>query len=249
MSVRGNFIFVETGQCGNQLGYSLLDSLHSQLSSFEDSNARYDTADAHCSSEMLDMYFRPPSLRREQRFARAVCLDTEPKVIHDCMSKSGRQWAIDPKSVAFRHGGAGNNWALGYEMASGEFLETSLEMIARQMELCDYGGALVFAHSVAGGTGSGLGTRISEACQDHFPASTRMNIAIAPYHFGEVVVQNYNALLCLSKISAASHAVLVSLLTCQWFRSCVQSIHLHYYSTMENASIFRCDVDHHSFIE
>lgn len=97
-------------------------------------------------------------------------------------------------------------------MASGEFLQTSIDLIRRELEFCDYSQTLVFIHSLAGGTGSGLGTRLSESCQDEFHRATRLNIAVAPYHFGEVVVQHYNAVLCLSKISAASDGVLVSLL-------------------------------------
>jgi len=68
----------------------------------------------------------------------------------------------------------------------------------------------VVIHSIAGGTGSGLGTRITEACEDEFKSATRLNVAIAPYHFGEVVVQHYNTILSLAKISTSSNGVLVS---------------------------------------
>ena len=91
-------------------------------------------------------------------------------------------------------------------MCSGEFLEASLECIRREIEICDGLPILVVTHSLAGGTGSGLGTRITEACCDEFSDVTRINLAITPYHFGEVVVQHYNALFSLSKISSASHA-------------------------------------------
>ena len=196
-----NCVFVETGQCGNQLGYALLDSLYNHLSQH----------DENCDNNYLETYFRIPYHLSQKPIARAVCLDTEPKVINESLSNASKtKWKIDQKSVAYRHGGAGNNWALGYEMASGEFLETSMNLIRRELEYCDYTQSLVFMHSVAGGTGSGLGTKISESCADEFPQSTRINIAIAPYHFGEVVVQHYNAVLCLSKISASSNAVLVS---------------------------------------
>jgi len=67
---------------------------------------------------------------------------------------------------------------------------------------------ILTVHSIAGGTGSGLGTHMTEAMADEYPDVTRMNIAITPYHFGEVVVQHYNSILSLAKISAASHAVL-----------------------------------------
>ncbi|KAJ1435557.1 Tubulin/FtsZ, GTPase domain-containing protein [Ochromonadaceae sp. CCMP2298] len=195
-----NCIFVETGQCGNQLGFSLLDTLYAHLAPSEE--LYYET--------YLDAYFRTP-INGGTPVARSVCLDTEPKVINDCLlnAERGGLWRIDPKSCAYRHGGAGNNWALGYEMGSGEFLQTSIDMIGRELEQCDYAPSLVFMHSLAGGTGSGLGTRITESCEDQFPHSTRLNVAIAPYHFGEVVVQHYNAVLCLSKVAAASHAVLI----------------------------------------
>lgn len=64
-------------------------------------------------------------------------------------------------------------------------------------------------HSTAGGTGSGLGTRLSEAVREAFPTITRVNICVSPYSTGEVAVQHYNSLLCLAKISSASDAVLL----------------------------------------
>ena len=38
-----------------------------------------------------------------------------------------------------------------------------------------------------GGTGSGLGTRITEEVRDEFSDVTRTNVAITPYHFVSVV--------------------------------------------------------------
>jgi tubulin delta len=197
-----NCIFVETGQCGNQLGFSLFDSLYAHLSPGRLSEG--------FGEDDLDPYFRH-SARNSKPLARAVCLDTEPKVINECMQRASQlgKWNIDPKSVVYRHGGAGNNWALGYEMASGEFLNISMDLIRRELEFCDHSKTIVLMHSVAGGTGSGLGTKVTECCEDEFNNATRLNIAVAPYHFGEVAVQHYNAILCLAKISAASHGVLV----------------------------------------
>lgn len=197
-----NCVFVQAGQCGNQLGHTFINEIYSHLTS---SSAKELGIESH-----LQVYFRERS-SGNRLTTRSVCLDTEPKVIHESISKANDsgKWGYDAKSIAYRHGGAGNNWALGYQMTSGEFLETSLNCIRRELEHCDYSQTLVFMHSVAGGTGSGLGTHITEACYDAFPHATRMNIAITPYHFGEVVVQHYNAMLCLSKICTSSHGVLV----------------------------------------
>jgi len=107
--------------------------------------------------------------RRKGKYsARAVCLDTEPKAIHDCIkrAKVEKNWRFDSKCIVYRHGGAGNNWALGYKMCNSEFLEASLDSIRYQLELCDQIPALVLVNSIGGGTGSGLGTKITEAVAD-----------------------------------------------------------------------------------
>jgi hypothetical protein len=92
---------------------------------------------------------------------------------------------------------------------SGEFLEIALDMVRREIEHCDYNPILLSLHSLAGGTGSGLGARMTLALRDEYRYNTRANLAILPYHFGEVVVQHYNALLSLSTITSASHGVLL----------------------------------------
>lgn len=213
-----NVIFVAAGQCGNQLCLELLNYLHQHAvdRKFFAQNAGGHSVESLSRERLIETFFscngKEDGMGYEGKplSARAVCLDTEPKVIDECLRLSHAQglWAYDPKSIAYRHGGAGNNWALGYAMAEGEFLETSLNCIRRQAERSD-GSCLVFLHSLAGGTGSGLGTRITEACRDDFEDLFRLNIAIAPHHFGEVVVQYYNALLCLAKASRASQGMLV----------------------------------------
>jgi len=231
-----NCVFIQTGQCGNQLGYSLLDKLYSHLSGTDAAAAvsadpkksqqkstrkhhlDHDEDDGWLQQQLddgasaLEKYFRYNPVSKKS-IARSVSLDTEPKVVQQCLQRSihpSSQWIIDPRSACYLHGGAGNNWALGYQMASGEFLQTSIDLVTRELEHCDCGQSLVVIHSIAGGTGSGLGTRITEACEDEFKSATRLNVAIAPYHFGEVVVQHYNTVLSLAKISASSNGVLVS---------------------------------------
>lgn len=195
-----SYVFCNVGQCGNQLGYSVLQSLCDHLGG-ENENEREDD---------VESFFRESATLENKRVARAVCIDTEPKVVNECLWRSRREagWSLDAGNVVYRHGGAGNNWAMGYQMCSGDFLDASLNCIRRELESCHQPPLLVTIHSVAGGTGSGLGTHITEAVCDEYPDVTRLNIAITPYHFGEVVVQHYNTVLSLAKISSTSHAVL-----------------------------------------
>ena len=189
---------VSSGQCGNQLGATFYEKMYGELGG------------AGGQSPEMDYFFRSSLKRPVEYIPRAVCIDTEPKVIKEVLhSPKLGQWKYDPGSAAYRHGGAGNNWSLGYQMCSGEFLEEIMDKIRRELEFCDISPAIVNMHSLAGGTGSGLGTGVSEEIADTLGNLARLNIVIAPYHFGEVVVQNYNALLSLSRVSEASHGVLV----------------------------------------
>lgn len=92
-----SYVFVEAGQCGNQLGYNMLSHTFSQLNKY-----------SH--DDQIDAFFRPS--RRHGYYARCVSLDTEPKVVNDCLERARQhgQWGFDKKSIAYRHGGAGNNW-------------------------------------------------------------------------------------------------------------------------------------------
>lgn len=54
--------------------------------------------------------------------------------------------------------------------------------------------------SLAGGTGSGLGTYVTEMLRDLFPKSFIVNEVVAPYQSGEVILQSYNSLLTLAHL-------------------------------------------------
>jgi hypothetical protein len=146
-------ITIHAGQCGNQLGYCVMNSIFSHLNQNE---------------ELMGSYFRQSSHRLPLWTARSVCLDTEPKVIHECIerSKQSKRWTLDERSSQYRHGGAGNNWAMGYQMFSADFRDESINCIRRELEHADFCTTLATIHSVGGGTGSGLGTRITEEISD-----------------------------------------------------------------------------------
>lgn len=61
--------------------------------------------------------------------------------------------------------------------------------------------------SAAGGTGSGLGSLLSEVLADEFGASARLNAVVWPHQSGEVIVQNYNAVLTMASLVDAAHGV------------------------------------------
>lgn len=104
--------------------------------------------------------------------------------------------------------GSGNNWAHGH-FEHWSVHGSSLEgQVRRSLESCDSPGNLLFLHSLSGGTGSGLGTRLLAQCADVFSDIDRIAAVVAPdsfappsrastAHDSDVVTAPYNAVLAM----------------------------------------------------
>lgn len=136
-------------------------------------------------------------------------------------------------------GGAGNNWAQGYS-AGEKLYEDIMEMVDREAEgsdslevrttssrssitkptvvvvpYCSFSLFLLLQgfmmmHSIAGGTGSGLGSFLLERLNDKFPKKLVQTYSVFPNaQEGDVVVQPYNALLTLKRLANHADSVVV----------------------------------------
>lgn len=53
---------------------------------------------------------------------------------------------------------AANNWAKGHYTEGAELIEEVIDVVRRESEACDCLSGFQLAHSLGGGTGSGMGT-------------------------------------------------------------------------------------------
>ena len=217
-------ILIGVGQCGCSVADATLEQLSThQLEKQEES-------DTFSSST----FFRQAS--DGAWHPRAVLIDTEPKAIEQCVrSRLKRQrsriqndvasptpqlWSYDPRNsaVVLGHGGAGNNWAMGYNLmtnpgnggtSSSNAPDYVLGAIRREAEQLDSLDSFCITSSAAGGTGSGLGAGLTEQLRDAFPHVPTLNAVVCPYLVGEVIVQNYNACLSFAHLAEVSDAVLL----------------------------------------
>lgn len=107
-------------------------------------------------------------------------------------------------------GGAGNNWASGY--SQGEKLhEEVFDIIDREADGSDSLEGFVLCHSIAGGTGSGMGSYIMERLSDRFPKKLIETYSVFPNQdeISDVVVQPYNSLLTLRRLTSCADCVVV----------------------------------------
>lgn len=145
---------------------------------------------------------------------RAVLVDSEPKVVSKLLSarfgaSGGEGFAFDASSAAWSQSGRGGNFALGYSGEGGTVLSTgspelltqALEAVRRQLEAC-HGTHLgtVLTHSLGGGTGSGLGSRLAEEIRDLCPSSPLLTVSVLPISSGENPAQCFNSLLALATL-------------------------------------------------
>eukprot|EP00942_MAST-04A_sp_MAST-4A-sp1_P004169 g4169.t1 len=193
------------GQCGIQVGDAIFDELASSyMLQNNGKNVTYNNFnDQHDVNNNVNAFFD------EKYHARAILVDTEAKVVANTIAKSKhRKWKysnnnkkdIDSISVV-RQGGAANNWAYGYmDQSNIEVATQTIEKVRKQIEKLDYLYGFNIISSAAGGTGSGVGTRLNEELGDIYKTIPLVHIVILPFEAGEVAVQSLNSILSLSHI-------------------------------------------------
>jgi tubulin gamma len=140
---------------------------------------------------------------------RAILLDLEPRVIHGIQNGPFKN-IYNPENVYIHKEGtgAGNNWAAGYSMGT-QIEEEIMDMIDREADGSDSLEGFMMLHSIAGGTGSGLGSFLLERLNDRFPKKLIQTYSVFPdtQNASDVVVHPYNSLLSMRRLTQNTDAV------------------------------------------
>ncbi|XP_071454624.1 tubulin gamma-2 chain [Hetaerina americana] len=199
-------ITLQLGQCGNQIGFEFWKKLCAEhginpegiLESF-----------ATEGTDRKDVFFYQAD--DEHYIPRAVLLDLEPRVIHSIMnSQYAKLYNPENIYISKSGGGAGNNWASGFSQG-GKLSEEIFDIIDREADGSDSLEGFVLCHSIAGGTGSGMGSYLLERLTDHFPKKLIETYSVFPNQdeISDVVVQPYNSLLTLKRLTQSADCVVV----------------------------------------
>lgn len=86
-----------------------------------------------------------------------------------------------------------------------------MDKIYREADNSDSLEGFILSHSIAGGTGSGMGSYLLERLNDHFPKKLIQTYSVFPdYKYqSDVVVQPYNSLLTLKRLALNADSVVV----------------------------------------
>lgn len=225
-------ITLQVGQCGNQIGgefwkqlcrehgiepngtlrSSSCDTATTDNSNNGIVNSLNSTNTATKIDDRKDVFFYQSD--DEQYIPRSLLIDLEPRVVNKLRGPSSPYKDLfNPENcfVASDGGGAGNNWASGFRQGE-QHHETVLDMIDREADNSDSLEGFVLCHSIAGGTGSGMGSYLLEAINDHFPKKLIQTYSVFPnwdQSQSDVVVQPYNSVLTLKRLTLNADAVVV----------------------------------------
>lgn len=133
---------------------------------------------------------------------RCLMLDLEPRVINNILGSTTEvEYNKSGVFIPDEGGGAGNNWAFGFSKAE-QHQEKIMAIIDRELENSDNPQAFVLCHSIAGGTGSGLGSFLIEQLKEQYGKKKLITFSLFPNtkDVSDVVVQPYNAILSLKRL-------------------------------------------------
>lgn len=218
-------ISIQAGQCGNQVGREYWAQLahqhgitpegvalpytsHDLRFESEDKNLGSDNTLRHLRTDCPEIFF---SSTDDGTFTqRSVLLDMEPSLVAKCLTQ---QPMINPRNIHVSENGSGaaNNWKQGYTYAQ-QHEEEILNILDREADRCDNIAAFQLFHSVAGGTGSGLGSHVLQLLNDHYGLKklvTTASVFPSNARTSDVVVQPYNTILTLQRLIEYSDATFV----------------------------------------
>ena len=190
--------FILIGQCGIQLGFKVVEDLHFEL------KKQYDVD----KPAFREFFHFDQAVSDSKPVANIILVDMEPKVIESfsiLTKKSDFMW--NPNMAVIQQEGSGNNWAYGFYIhgrtIKTEFLNTFNKLRSKIDNLTK----VILIQSIAGGTGSGVGSFLLKTLSDEFSELFFVNFLVVPKLSGEVILQYYNSILSLTSIYEHSHAI------------------------------------------
>jgi tubulin gamma len=207
-------ITLQVGQCGNQIGSEFWKKLCVEHGINEEGVLQDYATDG---TDRKDVFFYQAD--DDHFIPRTLLMDLEPRVLNGIKNSAWKN-LFNPENffVGKEGGGAGNNWAAGYALGE-RYHEELMDMIDREADGSESLEGFQVCHSIAGGTGSGMGSYLLEKLNDHFPKKLIQTYSVFPntgdggvdggLGQSDVVVQPYNSILSLKRLTLNADCVVV----------------------------------------
>ncbi|GFR26435.1 tubulin epsilon chain [Trichonephila clavata] len=188
-------VFIQVGQCGNQIGYRFWDLAIQEYQFY-----RTCTEDINSFFKIIDTPKKSNCDFLDSVKARAILIDMEEGVVSEILN-GPLKCIFDRQQLVTDVSGSGNNWAIGNKFYGSKYRSHLIDLFRKEVEECDTLQCFFLLHSMGGGTGSGLGTAILEYLCDEFPKIPRFVFAAFPSPEDDVITSPYNTVLANSRLS------------------------------------------------
>ncbi|KAH3902676.1 gamma-tubulin SCDLUD_000259 [Saccharomycodes ludwigii] len=203
----GEIVTLQVGQCGNQLGKQFWSQLIKEHGMNKDGTSALNNDDKNfIRIDEPNIFFR--QIESNRYTPRSILLDMEPSSVNDV--RNTLPGLFDDKNVWLSKDsmGAGNVWANGYDHGL-NYQDDIINIIDKELDSADNFEGFQLLHSVAGGTGSGLGSELLETLSDRYHKKLITTYSVFPSTESDVVVQPYNTVLTLRRLVENSDAAIV----------------------------------------
>merc|ERR1719420_1961630 len=113
-----------------------------------------------------------------------------------------------PDNFVFGRSGTRNNFGKGYYTEGAELALSVLDRLRREAEGCENLSGFQLIHALGGGTGSGMGSLLATKLKAEYPKAIISTYSVIPSpKVSDVVVEPYNAVLSLNRLTQASDFV------------------------------------------
>ena len=207
-------LHVHVGQCGNQVGERFWSSAATDAASASASAAADSDEAAASSSSLRPCPYPHPMFHEQDGKAAAIFVDSETKVVDRLRQNPSLTGVIRKDACIADSSGRANNWAMGFtascqELRQGHGLfHTTVNTLRRELERVDRLQSVVLHHSLAGGTGSGVGSALLQYLREACPALTITTSSLGPFSSGDCATQWYNTAFALNALTEYADAVL-----------------------------------------
>nr|P32925.2 RecName: Full=Tubulin beta-2 chain; AltName: Full=Beta-2-tubulin [Geotrichum candidum] len=190
-------VSIQCGQAGmNQVSTAFWSTITDEHGLDADGHLRPDASSLE--SDRLDVFFNEAS--NKKYVPRAVAVDLEPATL-DAIRSGPLGHIYRPDNLISGESGAGNNWAKGFYTEGAELMDSVMDIIRREAEQSESLQGFQLAHSLGGGTGSGLGTLLLTKIREEYPDRMLSTYSVLPSpKVSDTVTEPYNAVLSFHQL-------------------------------------------------
>ena len=195
---------IAAGQCGNQIGVKFWEVI-SEEHGIDKTGTYYGVSDQQL--ERINVFYN--ETMGGKYVPRSILMDLEPGTMDSVRARPFGK-LFRPDNFVFGQCGTGNNWPKGHYTEGAELIDSVLDVVRKEVEICECLQGFQINHSLGGGTGGGMGTLLISKLREEYPTQIIETFSVFPSpKVSDTVVEPYNCVLSVHQLLENADEVMV----------------------------------------